>query len=169
MTHRLTTLHSLTLAMIALIAAETTLLVYAFSPMSRATRHTPFAIGHSPGQRHTQKFMVDSLTLDQLTDHETIGEELQLSIQKWLDAEWMPQEVHIRMGETCKETYIKCRESGQSELMSIMTQVADDLQAKWDEYDADAFVNAYDLANYVSDFLLLKAGNERCECSARIY
>ena len=49
-------------------------------------------------------------------------------------------------------------------------QVAEDLTAVWyEKYDADAFVNAWDVANYVSDYLTSEAGNESCECSAKIH
>uniref|UniRef100_A0A7S1UWE5 Uncharacterized protein n=1 Tax=Grammatophora oceanica TaxID=210454 RepID=A0A7S1UWE5_9STRA len=113
---------------------------------------------------------VQTISLDSLTDdHEAEGTRLSESIVKWLDAEWIPQDVHVKMGESAKKSYIGCRSSGESELMSIMTQVADDLTSKWSEYDADAFVNAWDIANYVSDYLTERSGTEGCECNSKIY
>jgi len=81
----------------------------------------------------------------------------------------MPQEVHKQMGNTAKESYVTCREMGEDDLMTIMTTIADDLTDKWDEYDADAFIGAWDIANYVSDYLVHLSGNERCDCSAEIH
>lgn len=92
------------------------------------------------------------------------------SIVAWLDAEWMPQEVHVQMAESAKKSYIQCRQEGDTEIMSIMMQVSEDLNKNWFElYDADAFVNAWDVANYVSDYLTKRTGSETCECSSKIY
>jgi len=103
------------------------------------------------------------------TNHEQVGEELAQSLCRMLDSEWMPQEVHRKMGQVVKETYIECRESNEADLMHIMTTVADNLSEKWQEYDAEAFVNAWDIANYVSDYLTVQTGEEGCECTQKIY
>jgi hypothetical protein len=81
----------------------------------------------------------------------------------------MPQEVHVRMGQSAKSTYITMRESGKDDVSDIMMQVGTDLDNNWKEYDADAFVNAWDVANYVSDYLVQRSGNEGCECSSQIF
>lgn len=112
----------------------------------------------------------ESLTLTRLGDnHEDIGQELALSVQQWLDTEWMPLSVHAQVGESCKQSYIASRLSGHDDLMLLMTTVVDDLVDEWHVYDADIFVNAWDITNYVSDFMIQKMGNEECECSATIY
>jgi hypothetical protein len=73
------------------------------------------------------------------------------------------------MGDSAKKSYIECRESGQDEVADIMMKVADDLTANWKQYDKDAFVNAWDVGNYVSDYLVKRSGNEGCECSSEIH
>lgn len=90
------------------------------------------------------------------------------SVAAWLDIEWMPQEVHVRMGESVKATYIQCRNDDKDDVGEIMMQVSDDLFARWDEYNADAFVNAWDIGNYVADYLTSKSGSETCACSTEI-
>ena len=72
------------------------------------------------------------------------------------------------MAESAKRSYINCREAGRDEVMDILMQVSDDLSADWEKYDADAFVNAWDIANYVADYLTKASGNEGCECSEAI-
>jgi hypothetical protein len=119
--------------------------------------------------KYPTSIFVSSISLESLTEHETVGSDLALSVQRWLDAEWMEQTVHIKMAAVCKETYIRCRTSGQEDLMTIMVSVADDLQSNWNEYDADAFVNAWDVSNYVSDYLTSRLGIEGCECSSKLY
>jgi hypothetical protein len=91
------------------------------------------------------------------------------SLVKWLDDEWMPQEVHVKMGKSAKLSYIFCRSEGQDDVMDVLMQIANDLEANWQEYDADAFVNAWDIGNYCSDYLVKRSGNEGCECSSEIY
>ena len=75
---------------------------------------------------------------------------------------------YIRMGVSVKNTYITCRNNGIDDIASIMTDCTDDLYERWSEYDADAFINAWDVGNYVSDFLIAKSGSETCGCSAKI-
>lgn len=124
----------------------------------------------SPTTTTTSNSNVESISLDALSDnHEEEGALMALSVAKWLDAEWMPQEIHIQMGHSAKLSYIVCREEGDSEIMSIMMRIATDLEENWALYDKDAFVNAWDVANYVSDYLTNKSGSEGCGCSSRIY
>ena len=114
---------------------------------------------------------IESLTVSALPDdHEQVGQELAESIQRWLDAEWMPQDIHLEMGLSVKASYVKCRVSGHEDLMMIMTTIVDDLMEDWHTvYDDSAFVNAYEIGNYASDYLTKKQGIDGCECSAEIY
>lgn len=119
------------------------------------------------------RFMVESFDLKPYTKlseiHEDVGQELAESVQRMLDSEWMPQEIHRKIGQSVKKSYVQCRETGQSDLMTIMTTVADSLNERWDEFNADAFVNAWDVANYVSDWLTVNAGEPGCNCTQKIY
>jgi hypothetical protein len=118
----------------------------------------------------TARNMVESVSVEGMGDnHEAVGLELAGSVQRWLDAEWMPQEVHVQIGESCKKTYMQCRQEGEADLMSVMMQIADDLQENWNLYDKDAFVNAYDISNYVSDYFQAKSGVDDCGCASKIY
>ena len=81
---------------------------------------------------------------------------------------WMPQEVHVKMGESAKASYIAMREAGKDDVMDVMMQVSADLEKNWKEFD-DSFVSAYDVGNYVADYLTKQSGNEGCECSSQIF
>ncbi|EJK54020.1 hypothetical protein THAOC_26429 [Thalassiosira oceanica] len=76
-------------------------------------------------------------------DHETVGESMATSLASWLDDEWIPQDVHMKMGNRAKETYVRCRTNGIDDVAEIMTEITDDLYRGWDEFNADAFVNAW--------------------------
>ena len=102
-------------------------------------------------------------------DHEKEGQFMANSIIAWLDAEWMPQQVHIDMADCAKRSYIECRESGQNDVMDVMMQISNDLDKNWAKYNDDAFVNAWDIGNYCSDYLVKRSGNEGCECSSEIF
>eukprot|EP00591_Stephanopyxis_turris_P005048 CAMPEP_0195514102 /NCGR_PEP_ID=MMETSP0794_2-20130614/5591_1 /TAXON_ID=515487 /ORGANISM="Stephanopyxis turris, Strain CCMP 815" /LENGTH=118 /DNA_ID=CAMNT_0040642271 /DNA_START=291 /DNA_END=647 /DNA_ORIENTATION=- len=98
-------------------------------------------------------------------NHEEEGDKMAASIVSWLDAEWIPQQVHIDMAQVAKNTYVTCRKAGDADVASIMMQIADDLNDSWKEFDADAFVNAWDIGNYCADYMTERAGIERCACS----
>jgi hypothetical protein len=130
----------------------------------------PYTRVASPQTRLTMSSEVRSVSLEDLEDHDEEGARMAKSITAWLDAEWMPQEVHVQMAESAKKSYISCRQEGDNEIMSIMMQIANDLDKDWmEKYDADAFVNAWDVSNYVSDYLTHRTGSETCECSNKIY
>ena len=111
---------------------------------------------------------VQVVSLEVLTNHEEEGSLLAVSLIKWLDAEWMPQDIHVTMGESAKKSYIEARENGESDIMSVMIRVADDLRANWKVYEKEAFVNEWDVANYCSDYFTQRSGNEACDCSTMI-
>ncbi len=54
-------------------------------------------------------------------DHEAIGETMAKSVAAWLDAEWMPQEIHVKMGISVKNSYVSCRGKGMEDVAQIMT------------------------------------------------
>ena len=93
--------------------------------------------------------MIETINLEPLgDDHEAEGTRMAQSIAGWLDVEWCQQEVHRAIAENAKQTYIRLRSNGDDCVSSIMHEVAESLHANWSKYDKDAFVNAYDVANY---------------------
>ena len=117
----------------------------------------------------TARYAIEAADVTSLENHEEEGTKLAKSIAGWLDIEWLPQQIHIDMGESAKRTYISQREAGVSDVMCIMTEVVEDLLKDWQKYDADAFVNAWDVANYTSDYFMWKLGVEECGCHATIF
>lgn len=117
----------------------------------------------------TPLYAVETVSLKTLVNHEEEGTLMAESIVRWLDDEWMPQEVHVRMAESAKKSYVSCREEGEDDVMDILMAISTDLDLNWAEYDADAFVNAWDIGNYASDYLINRSGSEGCECSSPIH
>merc|ERR1712241_631207 len=111
--------------------------------------------------------IVDLSSIDD--DHEKEGQKMADSIVAWLDDEWIPQQVHVDMAESAKKSYIRCRESGSDDVMDVMMSISNDLETNWNKYNDDAFVNAWDIGNYCSDYLVKRSGNEGCECTSEIF
>jgi hypothetical protein len=104
-------------------------------------------------------------------EHEQIGQELADSIIRWLDSEWFPQEIHVQMGLSAKRSYIECRSANENDVMDIMMKISLDLSDDWHErFDADAFINPYDVGNYAADWLTKKLTDiEGCECTSELF
>jgi hypothetical protein len=153
MTHKL---HTSSLVFVAMQKLITTLLIIIHAYASEAFAPTLYKCAQNWNLfSENEQNGVSVMSLQGFDNHEEDGERLAISIQKWLDMEWCPQDIHLKIGLSAKQSYI----------MDIMVQVTDDLVANWQEYDKDAFINAWDVGNYASDFLHQMAGAERCACS----
>jgi hypothetical protein len=87
-----------------------------------------------------------------------------------LDTEWMVQDVHAQVAAQVRTTYIDCRTNGEDDLMAIMMATATNLSDHWTaEWERDLFVNVWDVANYVSDYLTTQAGSDGRGCTQTIY
>jgi len=83
----------------------------------------------------------------------------------------MPQDIHIRIGMVAKETYVECRSRNEVDISEIMLATSTKLSEQWkvEEFDKDAFVNAWDIGNYVADYLIQRTSSEdACGCSLSI-
>jgi len=83
--------------------------------------------------------------------------------------QWMPQAVHKSIGDVAGQIYIDSRNSGEVEIMSIMMSISETLDSMWIErkFD-DSFVNAWNVGNYASDYMMKRSGIEGCECNSEI-
>ena len=65
----------------------------------------------------TRLHAIEVPTLDDLDNsHEKEGSRLAQSIIGWLDQEWMPQEVHVQMATCVKDSFVKARNDGETEV-----------------------------------------------------
>ncbi|KAK1746611.1 hypothetical protein QTG54_003218 [Skeletonema marinoi] len=158
--------HRLSLFLAALMATQTQCFTATKStPITATYRHKSLTTRlHAEATNGVQLISLESLG----GDHEAVGDNMGKAMAAWLDVEWMPQEIHVQMGIRVKNTYVQCRTDGKDDVAEIMTQVTDDLYENWAEYNADAFVNAWDCGNYVADYLIAKSGSETCGCSTKI-
>ena len=104
----------------------------------------------------------DGVSLSSLVDFNEVGIFLGNSIQKWLDDEYIPLNVHKVIGDNVKQTYLFQRIAGVNDLGEMMMDIGTSLET----VDMnEAFVNAWDVANKVSDLLMIKLDRELSACS----
>lgn len=93
----------------------------------------------------------DGVSLGGLINIHTDAKSLGLCITKWLDDEWIPQACHERIGNKVMETYVSLRNEGTTDLGEMLMGMGVALES----FDLeDAFVNAWNIANKVSDLLI---------------
>lgn len=82
---------------------------------------------------------------------------------------WMPQDVHNRIGDAVKSVYVECRRNNEVDISSIMIITSEHLDQRWIEFENDGvFVNAWDVGNYVADYLIQRTSEDVCACSTPI-
>jgi len=84
------------------------------------------------------------------------------SICSWLDNEYIKQSIHADIGKKVSEIYYEERSQGTTDLGQMLMRVGTVLES----FDmGDAFVNAWDVANKVSDLLMVRMDRELCSCA----
>lgn len=107
----------------------------------------------------------DGVSLSSLEDFNADGLFLKESITRWLDLEYIPQECHTRIGDRVSQIYCDRRIQGITDLGELMMDVGTSLES----FDMEkAFVNPWDVANKVADFLMFRMNRELCDCSGDV-
>jgi hypothetical protein len=79
------------------------------------------------------------------------GNYLSSKIAHWLDVEYMPQEIHSKLGKKVHGEYKRLRDAGVNDLGEILIRLGTALEA----FDMEnAFVNGWDVANKASELLI---------------
>lgn len=91
------------------------------------------------------------INLAHLLHHAQVGARLNKSIVAWLDFEYIPQQIHLKLGEKVSSFYQQYRARGVDDLVDVLIQLGSDLEKVDME---DAFVNAWDIANKASELIM---------------
>ena len=67
-------------------------------------------------QNNVPNDMKDGVSLTSLGDNEEVGVFLSTCIMRWLDDEYIPQDIHRILGEAVQKIYIKGRKDGVTDL-----------------------------------------------------
>lgn len=136
--------------------------------------HTSSPITTTATNKATKcQMAIEAMSVESMSNnHEEEGQLMADSIIRWLDDEWMLLECHRKIATRAKETYVKSREAGDTDIMSIMMAISSDLDENWSNKELvdgpESFVNAWDIGNYIADYLTQRAGIEGCACSYKI-
>lgn len=106
--------------------------------------------------------MEDGVSLRQLTNHHKEAEYLSNAMKNWLDKEYVSMEVHGRIGAVVGSSYLDGRKTGVDDLGHMVMHIGSTLES---QDISDAFVNSWDIANKVSDILLVLLDRETCSCA----
>ena len=112
--------------------------------------------------RPAPSLVEDGVSLRLLTDHASDGAFLHAAIKKWLDDEYIRQGVHEKIGARCEAIYLSSRDAGMVDLGDMLVAMGTQLEQLDFE---DAFVNSWDVANKVSDLLMVRMERELCACA----
>ena len=84
-----------------------------------------------------------------------LSESLSDTITSWLDTTYLPQEIHKKIAETSSSAVTEViSKSEDVDVTDAMLFVIESLEKRWDEVNADAFVNPFDVGCFVSEFLI---------------
>ena len=132
------------------------------------TGHDSLIPHFATGSESNNESVEDGVSLKELTDYEGDGEYLATSVTEWLNNEWIIQDCHASIGNLVKEKYIEGRLTEKiNDLGEIMMYIGTGLETTTD-FMEDAFVNEWDIVNYVSDLLMKRMDRELCSCSELI-
>lgn len=111
------------------------------------------------------KSVEDGIQLHQLQQYEKEAVFLRDRVQCWLDGDFIPQPVHLAVAKEVHTQYLVSRLRGVGDLGELMMDIGGQLE----RVDmSDAFVNAWDVANKVSDLVLVLLDRELARCAGNM-
>ena len=104
------------------------------------------------GAADTDRNPRDTIPLDQLDD---FAARMSASIAEDLDREWIEQEDHKLVAKEAARLHIESRNNPDEsdEIGQILAYIGYGLE-KWDVYRTECFVNAWEVANMASSFIM---------------
>jgi hypothetical protein len=87
------------------------------------------------------------------------GEWLQASLLRWLDKEFIPEQVNQNIAKRAAQIFVRQRMEGENDLGELVIAIVTEMQA----FDfSQSFFSEFAVANAVSDLLLDSLGIDRC-------
>ena len=102
---------------------------------------------------------IPSITLPPIRDPQQEGEWLQVALQKWLNQEFIPEQVNETISQRAAQIFVRQRLEGENDLGSLVIAIVTEMQA----FDfTESFFSEFAVANAVSDLILDSLGIDRC-------
>ncbi|MDJ0555686.1 MAG: hypothetical protein QNJ68_14825 [Microcoleaceae cyanobacterium MO_207.B10] len=102
---------------------------------------------------------IKAITLPAAENPQQEGEWLKASLHKWLNQEFIPEQVNEDIAKRAAQIFVRHRMEGENDLGSLVIAIVTEMQA----FDfSQSFYGEFAIANAVSDLLLDSLGIERC-------
>lgn len=101
---------------------------------------------------------IPAITLPPNRSPEGEREWLQRSLQEWLDTEFIPEAVNVKIAERAAQIFYRQRLEGETDLGSLVIAIVTEMQA-FDFHES--FYGEFTVANAVSDLVLATIRNQQ--------
>ncbi|BAZ46490.1 hypothetical protein NIES4102_35260 [Chondrocystis sp. NIES-4102] len=109
--------------------------------------------------------MIDSaqpivpITLPTIQNAEKEEEWLRASLQTWLDEEFLPETINVKIAQRAAKIFVRQRLEGENDLGSLVIAIIAEMRG----FDfSRSFYSEFAVANAVSDLILDSLGIDRC-------
>ena len=103
---------------------------------------------------------IASITLPPATDAIKEGAWLQISLERWLDREFIPESINTSIATRAAQIYTRQRMEGENDLGCLVIAIVTEMQAFNFQ---ESFFGEFTVANAVSDLILDSLGiDNRC-------
>lgn len=102
---------------------------------------------------------IDPITLPDVQHPEKEEEWLQQSLHTWLNEEFLPEAVNLKIAQRAAKIFVRQRMEGENDLGSLVIAIIAEMRA----FDfSRSFYSEFAVANAVSDLILDSLGIDRC-------
>lgn len=102
---------------------------------------------------------IEAITLPPAQNPQQEGEWLQGVLLRWLDEEFLPEQINQQIARRAAQIFMRQRMEGENDLGSLVIAIVTEMQA----FDfSKSFYGEFAIANAVSDLLLESLGIDRC-------
>lgn len=102
---------------------------------------------------------ISPVTLPPAQHPQQEGEWLQAALVRWLDQEYIPEQVNQQIAKRAAQIFVRQRMEGENDLGSLVLAIV----AEMESFDfSQSFFGEFTVANAVSDLLLDSLGIDRC-------
>ncbi len=102
---------------------------------------------------------IPPITLPPPEDAAREGEWLQAALHRWLDSEFLPEPVNLKIAQRAAQIFVRQRLEGENDVGALTIAIVTEMQA----FDfSRSFYGEFAIANAVSDLLLDSLGIDRC-------
>ena len=102
---------------------------------------------------------IPPITLPPIQNHHQEGEWLKQTLHKWLDEEFIPEEINLEIANRASQIFVRQRLEGENDLGSLVIAIITEMQS----FDfTQSFYGEFAIANAVSDLILDSLGIDHC-------